>query len=117
MESKVLCFEDIKRKKRQEAFEWADNERKKLGILASPIKLEFESDTLNNKENFVAALFFGNDPKKALLRRWWKDDMMVTYNFVINCDEIKKVAPKSFHELLDSGIRVYNDCKKNELAH
>lgn len=113
MKPNVLFVEDFKRKKYQEAFDWADSERKKLGILASPIRLEFESDMLKyNKENFMASLFYSDSLKKALLRRWWKDDMVVTYNFLVNCDEIKKIAPKSFQELLNSGMQVYAEHKK-----
>ncbi|MBR3116015.1 hypothetical protein IKF30_02190 [Candidatus Saccharibacteria bacterium] len=96
---------DILEKK---AYDWAIGEQKRMGCMAEPVSLEFESDFLTvDRDGCIISLFYDQKSNKAMLRRDWLDDMGIKYNILVNLDEIKKTAPLSVAHMLENGIKVY----------
>lgn len=80
----------------------------RMGCMAEPIYLEFESDSLTtDRNNCIVSIFYDQESNKALLRRDWLDEMGIKYNILTNLDEIKKVAPKSVEHMLHNGTKLY----------
>ncbi len=101
-------FNDAKNALMKKAFEWAVAEQARMGCMAEPISLTFESDTLtSDKKNCILSVFYDQATKKALFRRDWLDDMGIKYSILMNLDEIRQIAPMSARHLLNNGIKLY----------
>lgn len=90
-----------------EAYDWAEEWRKRHGILTSPIRMTFNNgDYVDNGDGFTISIFYDKSTGRALLRRDWEDEMAVQYNDLVNFDEIAKIAPKSVSLMLKNGLKV-----------
>jgi hypothetical protein len=103
-----ISIEDAKNILEDKAYDWAVREQERMGCMAEPISLEFDSDFLTrDMDDCIISVFFNRATKKAILRRDWLDVMGIKYNILTNLDEIKKIAPKSAEHMLDNGIKLY----------
>lgn len=103
-----IKFEEAKNILRKRAYDWAVKEQERMGCMAEPISLEFESDSLTTDRNScIVSVFYDRESGKALLRRDWLDDMGIKYNILTNLDEIKMIAPMSAEHMLDNGVKLY----------
>ena len=108
MNSKIIPITEAKTRLEKAAYDWAVKEQERMGCMAEPISLVFESDNLTtDRDNCIVSVFYNQESNKALLRRDWLDDMGIKYNILINLDEIKMVAPKSSVHMLHNGIKLY----------
>ena len=105
---KYIRFQEAKDILEKKAYDWAVREQQRLGCIAEPIFLEFDSDCLtSDRDSCVASVFYDYKTKKAILRRDWLDDMGIKDNILTNLDEIQRIAPMSAAYMLNNGIKLY----------
>ena len=76
MDSKIIPITKVKTSLEKAAYDWAVKEQARMGSMAEPINLKFESDFLTtDRDNCIASIFYDQESNKALLRRDWLDDM------------------------------------------
>ena len=103
-----IKFEDAKNTLLKKAYDWAVKEQERMGCMAEPISLKFDSDFLtSDRDSCIVSVFYDLATKKAILRRDWFDDMGIKYNILTNLDEIKETAPMSATHMLNNGIKLY----------
>ena len=95
-----------------EAFEWAQNEQRRLGCFAEPVRYTFDSDWMSedNKVNYISSVFIDSKTGNVLLRTDWPETMGLKYEMLVNFDEIKKKAPKSAEYMTRNALRLYRYC-------
>ena len=104
----IISFNEGLKGLKKKAYNWAVKEQKRMGCMAEPICLTFESDCLTSDANgYIVSIFCDDDTGRALLRRDWFEEMGVKYHILTNLDEIKRIAPKSASHLLQNGIKLY----------
>lgn len=103
-----IRFEEAKNILEKNAYDWAKREQERMGCMAEPISLKFESDFLTvDRDSCVVSVFYDRKTGKAILRRDWLDDMGIKYNILTNLNEIKEIAPMSASHMLNNGIKLY----------
>lgn len=106
--TRYIKFEEAKNILERKAYDWAIREQERMGCMAEPISLKFESDFLTtDRDNCIVSIFYNQESGKAILRRDWLDDMGIKYNILTNLPEIRRVAPMSTEHMLDNGTKIY----------
>lgn len=99
---------NVKRKVTKEAFDWAVSEQRRLGLMAEPLNVIFDEDSLELEDkNCIVSVFYNEDTNRAIMRRDWTDIMAVKYNILTNLSQIKKVAPQTTELMMDNAIKMY----------
>lgn len=103
----INSAEEIRKTKIAEAYAWAIGEKEKLGLLAQPIRLDFDdrNDLIYDKECHVS-LFRDETASSTIIRQDWGKDT-IKYNIIVNYYEISRIAPASLRKLIDNGIALY----------
>ena len=103
----ILAREKLNERVLSDAYDWALERQREYGVMATHVKLTFESgDTIDDGDGFIIALFYKKSTKEALLYREWEDRMAIAFNILTNYDEIAKIAPKSLNRMLHNGLKV-----------
>ena len=103
-----IRFQEAKNILEKKAYDWAVKEQERMGCMAEPISLKFDSDFLtSDRDSCIVSIFYDQTTKKAILRRDWLDDMGIKYNILTNLDEIRQVAPKSAAHMLSNGMKLF----------
>ena len=103
-----ISIDEAKNILEEKAYGWAVREQERMGCMAEPTSLEFDSDFLTrDMDGCIISVFFDRATKRAILRRDWLDVMGIKYNILTNLDEIKEIAPKSAAHMLNNGIKLY----------
>lgn len=104
MKGKIIPFKKPKEDKIA-LFDWAVRE---FSFTAEPISLYFSSDRLvKDSEKCVISTFPDDKSDLAIMRRDWVNLGAVTYNLILNYEELKKQAPNSVAHMEKNGQTLY----------
>ena len=105
---KILSFAAAKDEKLSAAYAWAQEEIKYFDLLVHVLTLKFDDNDLSwsEDENFLIALFYDDEEGEPLLRRFWKKESAVKYDYICNYKQLKEQAPNSVAIMLSNGIKL-----------
>ena len=93
-----------------EAFAWALETQRAGGFYSNPLAVHFDyGDYLDDGGgNCLICLFVDKESGGAILRREWKKKMCLKYSRIMNVEEIRRDAPKSYRKMIQNGLDLYN---------
>lgn len=105
----IVSFKNFQESRLTEAFAWALETQRAGGFYSNPLAVHFYNgdDLDDDNGNCLICLFIDEGSGSAILRREWKKEMCLKYNRIVNLEEIRTTAPRSYKKMVQNGLALY----------